>query len=41
VVYMCESMVNIQQLEDMKKHLDNAGCSPVWSKPKCQVKNEI
>jgi calcium release-activated calcium channel protein 1 len=29
VVYMCESMVNIQQLEDMKKHLDNAGCSPV------------
>jgi calcium release-activated calcium channel protein 1 len=30
VVYKCESMVNdIQQLENIKKHLDNAGCSPV------------
>jgi hypothetical protein len=38
-VYKCESTVNdIQQLEDMKKHLDNAGCSPVWSKSKMRFR---
>jgi hypothetical protein len=27
-------VTDLQQLEDMKKHLDNAGCSPVWYKVK-------